>query len=129
MSRYLRSLALMAALAVFAVGTGTTAQEKKKDDKKPADTKKVEPKKDDKKPEPKKDEKKDDKKAEEKKEAGIQVYKNDNGRWRYRIVNAEGKTIVMPVPLASWDTKAECEKAIADLKALLNTAKPTEVKD
>lgn len=35
----------------------------------------------------------------------------------------------MPVPLASWDTKAECEKAIADLKALLNTAKPTEVKD
>ncbi|MBX3400171.1 MAG: hypothetical protein KF873_15675 [Gemmataceae bacterium] len=125
MTRYLRTLALMAALAVFAVGTGTTAQEKKKDDKKPADAKKVEPKKDDKKPEPKKDEKK----AEEKKDAGIQIYKNDNGRWRYRIVNAEGKTIVMPVPLASWDTKAECEKAIADLKALLNTAKPTEVKD
>ncbi len=125
MTRYLRSAALMAALAVFAVGTGTTAQEKKKDDKKPADTKKVEPKKEEKKPEAKKD----DKKAEEKKDAGIQIYKNDNGRWRYRIVNAEGKTIVMPVPLASWDTKAECEKAIADLKALLNTAKPTEVKD
>jgi uncharacterized protein YegP (UPF0339 family) len=125
MTRHLRSLALMAALAVFAVGTVSTAQEKKKDDKKPADTKKVEPKKDEKKPEPKKDEKK----AEEKKEAGIQIYKNDNGRWRYRIVNADGKTIVMPVPLASWDTKAECEKAIADLKALLSTAKPTEVKD
>jgi uncharacterized protein YegP (UPF0339 family) len=121
MTRYLRSLALMAALSVMAVGTVSTAQEKKKDDKKPAETKKVEPKKDDKKPEPKK--------TEEKKEAGIQIYKNDNGRWRYRIVNADGKTIVMPVPLASWDTKAECEKAIADLKALLNAAKPTEVKD
>jgi uncharacterized protein YegP (UPF0339 family) len=120
MTRYLRPLALMAALSVLAVGTVTTAQEKKKDDKKPAETKK-----DEKKAEPKKDEKK----AEDKKEAGIQIYKNDNGRWRYRIVNAEGKTIVMPVPLASWDTKAECEKAIADLKALLNTAKPTEVKD
>lgn len=120
MTRTLRTLSLLAALAVMAVATGSVAQDKKKDDKKPADTKK-----DDKKPEAKKD----DKKAEEKKEAGIHIYKNDNGRWRYRIVNAEGKTIVMPVPLASWDTKAECEKAIADLKALLNTAKPTEVKD
>lgn len=120
MTRTIRTLALMAALAVMAAATGTVAQDKKKDDKKPADTKK-----DDK----KKDEKKDDKKAEVKKEAGINIYKNDNGRWRYRIVNADGKTIVMPVPLASWDTKADCEKAIADLKALLNSAKPTEVKD
>ena len=115
MTRTVRSLALMAALAVMAVATGSVAQDKKKDDKKPADTKK-----DDKKPEAKKD---------EKKESGIHIYKNDNGKWRYRIVNADGKTIVMPVPLASWETKAECEKAIADLKALLNSAKPTEVKD
>lgn len=116
MTKFIRSLACLSALAVMVAATGSTAQDKKKDDKKPAEAKK-----DDKKPEPKK--------AEEKKEAGIHIYKNDNGKWRYRIVNAEGKTVVMPVPLASWETKADCEKAIADLKALLNTAKPTEVKD
>ena len=120
MTKFIRGLAFLSALAAMVAATGSTAQDKKKDDKKPADTKK-----DDKKPETKKD----DKKADEKKEAGIHIYKNDNGKWRYRIVNAEGKTVVMPVPLASWETKADCEKAIADLKALLNSAKPTEVKD
>ncbi len=116
MTKFIRGLAFLSALAVMVAATGSVAQDKKKDDKKPADTKK-----DDK----KKDEKKDEKKG----EAGINIYKNDNGKWRYRIVNADGKTIVMPVPLASWETKADCEKAIADLKALLNSAKPTEVKD
>lgn len=111
MTKFIRSLACLSALAVMVAATGSTAQDKKKDDKKPAETKK------------------DEKKADDKKEAGIHIYKNDNGKWRYRIVNADGKTIVMPVPLASWETKADCEKAIADLKALLNAAKPTEVKD
>ena len=120
MTKFIRGLAFLSALAVMVAATGSVAQDKKKDEKKPAEAKK-----DDKKPEPKKDDKKDEKKG----EAGIHIYKNDNGKWRYRIVNAEGKTTVMPVPLASWETKAECEKAIADLKALLNSAKPTEVKD
>lgn len=121
MTKFIRSLACLSALAVMVAATGSVAQDKKKDEKKPAETKK-----DDKKPEPKKA---DEKKADEKKEAGIHIYKNDNGKWRYRIVNAEGKTVVMPVPLASWETKADCEKAIAELKTLLNSAKPTEVKD
>lgn len=108
MTKFVRSLALMSALAVTAVGTGTFAQEKKADDKKKAETKK----------------KADDKPAAGK--GSIEVYKNDKGKWRYKILNADGKTIAMPLPQLNWETKADAEKAVEELKGILNTAKPTE---
>jgi uncharacterized protein YegP (UPF0339 family) len=57
----------------------------------------------------------------------VEIYKNKEGKYRYKILGADGKTIAMPLPQLHWDTKAECLKAIDDLKSILNTAKPTEV--
>ena len=56
----------------------------------------------------------------------IEIHKTDKGKWRYKVLGADGKTIAMPLPQMHWDTKEECLKAIADLKSILNTAKPTE---
>jgi uncharacterized protein YegP (UPF0339 family) len=111
MMKFTRTLVLMAALGGLATSTVSTAQEKKKaDEKKPADKKAPE------------------KKAEEKASGSIDIYQGKNG-WRYSIKSSEGKTIAMPLPSASWETKEECLKAIADLKAILNTAKPAERKE
>jgi hypothetical protein len=35
----------------------------------------------------------------------------------------------MPLPQMHWDTKADCLQAIADLKSILDTAKPKEITD
>ncbi len=59
----------------------------------------------------------------------IEIYKNKEGEYRYRIKNAEGKTIAMPLPQMSWEKKADVLKAISDLKILLETATPVEVKN
>jgi uncharacterized protein YegP (UPF0339 family) len=115
MTKFVRSLALMSALAVTAVGTGTFAQEKK--DAKKADTKK---KADDTK------KKADDKPAAAAGKGTIEVYKNDKGKWRYKVMNADGKTIAMPLPQLNWETKADAEKAVEELKGILNSVKPTE---
>jgi hypothetical protein len=58
----------------------------------------------------------------------IEYYKKD-GHWRYKILDGDGKTIVMPFPTIHWDTKEDCLKAIADLKSLLNSAKPVEIEE
>lgn len=113
MKKLVRSFALLSALAVLAAGGGSMAQDKKADPKKPADTKKPE------------DTKKPD--ATKKDGGSIEVYKNDKGKWRYKILNGEGKTIAMPLPQLNWESKADAEKAVAELKTILNTAKPTEV--
>lgn len=113
MRKFVRSLTLLSGLAVLAATTGTMAQDKKADPKKPADTKKAEPA----------------KKPEAAGPGTIEVYKNDKGRWRYKILNGEGKTIAMPLPQLNWETKADAEKAIAELKTILTTVKPTEVKE
>ncbi|MEZ6139833.1 MAG: hypothetical protein R3B84_04600 [Zavarzinella sp.] len=52
----------------------------------------------------------------------IEVYKGKKG-FRYRIKNAEGKTVAMPLPQAAYETRDECLKAIEDLKAILNGGK------
>ena len=57
----------------------------------------------------------------------VEIYKNKDGKYRYKILGSDGKTIAMPLPQHHWDTKDECLKAITDLKSILNTAKPVEV--
>lgn len=58
----------------------------------------------------------------------IEIYKGKSG-YRYRIKDADGKTIAMPLPQMHWDKKEDCLKAIEQLRNTLDKAKPTEVKD
>ena len=126
MTKLIRALSLMTALAVLAGGTVAQDAKSKKDDPK-KDTKK-DTKKDDKKADDKKDTKKDTKKEKETEAAGsVEVYKGAKG-FRYRIKNADGKTVAMPLPQMAWETKEEALKAIDELKDILKT-KPVDVKD
>ena len=56
----------------------------------------------------------------------IEVYKAKDG-YRFRIKDMDGKTVAMPTK--GYDEKDECLKALDFIKATLNGAKPTEVKD
>jgi hypothetical protein len=58
----------------------------------------------------------------------IEIYKAKAGM-RYRIVDADGKTIAMPPPAKHWDTREDVVKAIDELKQTLNKAKPMDVKE
>lgn len=59
---------------------------------------------------------------------GIEIFKGKNG-FRYRILDAEGKTVAMPLPQMAWDTKEDVMKALDALKETLNKGKTTESKD
>jgi uncharacterized protein YegP (UPF0339 family) len=59
----------------------------------------------------------------------VEIYKNKQGAYRYRVKNADGKTIAMPLPQMHWDKKEDCLRAIEELKVTLVKAKPVEVKD
>lgn len=105
MKKVIRPIVLMAALIALAGGTVTTAQDKTK----PAA--------------------KDDKKADGKDKVGsVEVYKGKEG-FRFRIKNAEGKVVAMPPLTKSYTTKDEAYKVLDEIKATLNAAKPTEVKE
>jgi uncharacterized protein YegP (UPF0339 family) len=109
MKRAYLALALVAGIA-GAVTLGASAQPK--DSAKKADTKKVETK-----------------KVETKSGVGaIEIYKAKAG-YRYRVVDAEGKTIGMPTSNKHWETREEVVKAIEVLRETLNKAKPMDVKD
>ena len=58
----------------------------------------------------------------------VEFYKNKDGKYRYAIKNAEGKTIAMPLPAFHTETKEECLAAIEAVKHILATSKPVEVK-
>src|SRR5947209_8175984 len=58
----------------------------------------------------------------------IEVYKTDKGKYRYRVKDDDGKTIAMPLPNMHWDSKADCLKAIDELRMILNKVQPVEVK-
>jgi hypothetical protein len=58
----------------------------------------------------------------------IEIYKTKAGM-RYRIVDAEGRTIAMPPPAKHWDTREDVVKALDELKQTLNKAKPMDVKE
>jgi uncharacterized protein YegP (UPF0339 family) len=109
MTKLARALALMTALAVLTGGTLTLAAAQDKGKAAQKDTKK-----------------KDDKKAD--KAGTVEIYKGKNG-YRYRVKNADGKTIAMPLPQMAWETKKECEAAIDDLKATLEKGKVVDVKE
>ena len=108
MSKWIRSLAFMTALAALSAGTVSVAQEKgaktaagqKKDEKKGTKT--------------------------EAKVGSIEYYKNDKGKWRYVIKDENDKTVAMPLPQVSYDSKEDVLKALEALKKTLNEAKPTE---
>jgi uncharacterized protein YegP (UPF0339 family) len=105
MIKYVRTLALMTALAALAGGTMTLAVAQ--------DTKKAT---------------QDKKKADKDKVGSVEIYKGKNG-FRYRVKNADGKVIAMPIPQMSWETKKECEEGINDLKEILAKGKVVDVKD
>lgn len=56
----------------------------------------------------------------------IEIYKARDG-YRFRIKDADGKVAAMPVK--GLDTEKDVEKALEFIKATLNKAKPTVVKD
>lgn len=85
-------------------------------------------KKDTKKVDAKDPKKTDTKEAKKDSVGGIEIYKGKNG-FRYRIVDGEGKTIVMPIANKAWDTREEVIKALDALKVTLEKAKPVDVKE
>jgi hypothetical protein len=48
---------------------------------------------------------------------------------RYRVVDADGKTIAMPPPANHWETREDVVKVIDELKQVLKKAKPVDVKE
>ena len=110
MSKLVRSLFLMTALAALSVGTVSIAQEKGKT-------------------EPTKVAKKGDKKEADAKVGSIEYYKTEKGKWRYVIKDENDKTVAMPLPQVNYESKEDCLKAIEAIKKTLNEAKPTERKE
>ena len=110
MSKLVRSLALMTALAALSVGTVSVAQDKGKTPPTAAV-------------------KKADKAEKKESKAAIEYYKNvEKGTWRFKIIDDHGKTFVIPLPQISYESKEECLKAIEALKKIMSEVKPTEDK-
>ena len=61
----------------------------------------------------------------------IEYYKiaegKNAGKYRFKVLNSDGKILAMPFAQLHWDTKEDVLKAISDLKSILNTTKPAEV--
>lgn len=109
----LRPFVLFAAIAGLTVGAGLPVA--------PAQVKK-----DDKKTDPK-DVKKDDKKTDAKDGIGVaEVYMAKDG-WRFRIKNAEGKSIA--IGTVGFEKKDEAMKALDAIKATLTKGKVVEIKE
>lgn len=69
-----------------------------------------------------------DKKGKQPAKAGtVEVYADKSGSFRFRVKDSEGKVIAMPPK--GYGTKAECLKALDEVKAVLNSGKVVEVKD
>lgn len=58
----------------------------------------------------------------------LEIVENDKGKFYYKIVNGEGKTVHMSPVFMRYETKAECLKALEDLKTFLEKAKAIDVK-
>lgn len=57
----------------------------------------------------------------------IEIYKNKDGAYRYRIVASNGKSLAIPPSTLKWEKKADLIKALDELKTILAEAKPVEV--
>ncbi|CAN5412962.1 hypothetical protein BH11PLA2_BH11PLA2_27120 [soil metagenome] len=110
-----RTLALMVAMAgLTSTMTMVMAQDTKPKPKTPADDKKAAPK-------------VEDKKAPAKAGSGsIEIYEGKSG-WRFRIKNAEDKTIAMPTK--GHEKKEDMLKDLEMIKKILADEKPKEVKE
>jgi len=56
----------------------------------------------------------------------VEIHKAKDG-YRFRIKDAEGKTIAMST--RGFETKDECHKSLEEVKAILDKVRPTEVKE
>lgn len=115
MSKWIRSLALATAVAVGTAGlvtvSGTVAQGQGKDTKPKTPEQKPKP------PEPKAGDGK----------GTVTVAKDKQGKFRYYVKDAAGKTLLMgPVGFEKAD---EAIAALEKAKAILNAAKPVVEKD
>jgi uncharacterized protein YegP (UPF0339 family) len=68
-----------------------------------------------------------DPKKDDKVTGSIEMYKDESGKFRFRVKDADGKVIA--VPAKGYDTEDECQKVIDALKATINSAKVTKAKD
>jgi uncharacterized protein YegP (UPF0339 family) len=108
MRKFLCSLALFAAVGALVASATAPAPARQKDAKK----------------DDKKDEKKDAKKNPKKDEVGaIEVYQANDG-WRFRVTNAEGKSIA--IGLQGYAKKEDCLAVIELLKTTMAKAKVTD---
>ncbi|MDB5307919.1 MAG: hypothetical protein JWO38_2121 [Gemmataceae bacterium] len=57
----------------------------------------------------------------------VEVFKDKAGDYRWRVKDADGKVIAMPPK--GYDTKDDCLKALAVVKAALAKSKVTEAKE
>src|SRR5262249_51938335 len=57
----------------------------------------------------------------------IEIFKNKDGNFRWRIVGPNNKSIAIPPSNLSWEKKADLIKALDELKTILNETKPVEV--
>jgi uncharacterized protein YegP (UPF0339 family) len=107
MSKLFRAAVLFAAIGavMYAGGLTTTAPAQVKDKKDP-DKKKVD--------------------VDEDEVGVVEVYKSKEG-WRYRVKNAEGKTIAMPA--VGYDTPDDAMKILNQVKNTLAKAKVKVLKD
>ncbi|HUR53939.1 MAG TPA: DUF1508 domain-containing protein [Gemmataceae bacterium] len=106
MTKFVRSIVLAAAIAGLVSAAGMSvapAQDKKKVDEKKTTTKKTEV------------------------SGSVEVYKDKAGEYRFKIVGEEGKALAMTTK--GYEKKEDAIKALDMVKAILNTAKVTELKD
>jgi uncharacterized protein YegP (UPF0339 family) len=95
--KIVRTVVLMAAMAALAVGLSAPAQEKK-----------------------------GSKDAKDAKAGTVEVYEDKGGKYRFHILDDDGKTVAMSA--RGYDKADDAKKALEFVKHTLNTAKVTEVK-
>ena len=111
MTKFVRSIALAAAIAGLVSAGGMSvapAQDKKAKDTKTDDTKKATTKKMD-------------------VVGTVEVYKDKAGDFRFKIVGEDGKALAMTTK--GYEKKEDAIKALDMVKAILNSAKVTELKE
>jgi uncharacterized protein len=112
MRQWIGFVALLVGLAVLAVPAMPLADaQDKKDMKKDG----------------KKDAKKGDKKDAKAKDGSVEIYKDNSGAFRFRVKDGDGKVIAMPAK--GYAEKADVEKVLEQIKAILEKAKPMDAKD
>jgi uncharacterized protein YegP (UPF0339 family) len=69
---------------------------------------------------------KDKAKPKAEKEGTVEVYEDKGGKYRFHVLDADGKTVAMSA--RGYDKASDAKKALEFVKHTLNTARVTEVK-